>query len=135
MSEQKKNWRDAKLPQWVKDSIERDMKASEIRAALSWPTEAKPTPLPFYWGAYDQLHGTAVPGTYYTPGTSLRVNVTGEGYNARSHHGEKPNPHSQVRGPLFKTLYEARLYSLWEECDNCAKKIMAAKLRLSEATP
>ena len=55
-----RNWRDAKIPQWVKDSIATEMAQWELTAALSWPTEPKPQPLPFHWGGYDRLHGEAL---------------------------------------------------------------------------
>lgn len=41
-----RNWREAKIPQWAKDAIKAEMKTDALRAALSWPTEAKPEPLP-----------------------------------------------------------------------------------------
>ena len=53
-----RNWRDAKIPQWVKDAVNAESKALRLTAALAWPQEARPTPLPFRWGDYDTLKGT-----------------------------------------------------------------------------
>jgi hypothetical protein len=44
-----RDWRDAKLPQWARDAVQTEIDQWRLTAALSWPTEAKPEPLPFRW--------------------------------------------------------------------------------------
>jgi hypothetical protein len=63
MTDAPRDWRDAKIPQWVKDAVADEMKAVEMRAALSWPTEGKPQPAPFRWLGYDRETGEPVEGT------------------------------------------------------------------------
>ena len=137
-----RNWRDAKVPQWVKDSIAADLAAYKLTAALSWPTEARPAPLPFQWGPYDMLSGTMQDGVFWSP------NVHGLRFEIRKRENINPDdlgrnvmPHDKVlfrtefgkfdrtpmRGPLFATRREAQLYQLWTLCDECAKTLMQVR--------
>jgi len=136
-----RNWRDAKIPQWVKDSIAAENRATELRAALSWPTESKPEPLPFRWGDYDILHGTPREGVFWStsfdferPSVSkihIKENDGGNGYKkwAFSRDGEKWGT-SVHRGHLFETERAARLWLLWAACENYAAKLVNIRLGL-----
>lgn len=144
MTEQRK-WRDAKMPQWVKDSIEAEIASRKLTAALSWPTEVKPTPISFSWGAYDKLTGEPAPGRYYTttsgtgPTTfeldhSKNVQFKNEvrsyrewAFNSNDYIGWTT---AVVRGPLFDNERDARLYMLWLKCEEFAKALMWLKDRL-----
>jgi len=131
-----KNWRDAKLPQWVRDSIAADMKASELRAALSWPTKTKPEPLPFQWVDYGLLRGVAREGAFWSAffasgnGYVLEVHIKKNDGTIGTHYrewafssdGEKWNTNVQ-RGPLFETERDASLWLLWAACEECAVKL------------
>ena len=138
MSEDARNWRDAKTPQWVKDSILSEINAWELTAALSWPTEMKPTPLPFQWGNYDQLHGNAVSGVYWSifSGGGSQVHIRpkqkgDEGYKEWrfSRDGERWSV-QVVRGPLFATERDAMLWVLWESCEQAAESLMRLRRKL-----
>ena len=61
---EERNWREAK-PKWVVEAAEAEMARMKRRLALSWPTEARPTPLPFGWGDYDRMEGTPIEGVYF----------------------------------------------------------------------
>ena len=127
---EKRNWRDAKLPQWVRDAIEAEQAADRIRAALSWPTEARPTPLPFRWVDYDRLIGTAVPGCYFHFGAQPVHIRAHDGQGGKkwqfSSDGECWTT-SVTRGPLFTTKREAVLNRLWEACEKAARELDAIR--------
>ena len=138
MDDEARNWRDAKTPQWVKDSIAAEIKAWELTAALSWPTEPKPAPLPFRWGDYDILHGEPVPGTYWSVSSTyaqcahIRSKQNGdEGWKEWrfSRDGEKWSV-QVARGPLFATEREALLWVLWEICEAAADNLMRLRIKL-----
>ncbi len=132
-----RNWRDAKIPQWVKDSVQAEIGQTALTAALSWPTEARPAPVSFMWVDYDNLRGEPVPGRYWTKnGKSLDIRKktaddTGpritkwktwvfrcEGYDWST---------DVQRGSLYKTQHEAKLARLWDECEAAAKGLMATR--------
>ena len=137
MTDQKK-WRDAKMPQWVKDAIDEEMKAIAIHGALSWPTEEKPEPLPFYWTAYDRLEGSPIEGSYWTLAYSayarpLHIRKRQEGDNGMKHKtwsfsndGVKWSTDVQ-HGPIFSTKRDAVLYRIWELCEKAASELYQAK--------
>ena len=136
MTPAERNWRDAKIPQWVKDSISDELAANQITIALSWPTEAKPEPLPFQWGGYDILRGEPVAGEYWTAMVSLhgqnlsavKIRNTQSGWKKWefSANGRDWST-SVIRGPLFASEADARLWMLWEACELCAAYL--AKMR------
>lgn len=141
-----RNWRDAKIPAWVREAVEAEIKADQKRLALSWPNERKPEPLPFWWGDYDKLTGNPDVGTYYlvqgggrsthwkkveiveaknlSAADSTRLNLhakyafRSEGFNWSS---------SPPRGPLFATPREAALYVLWERCEAAASDLVGPR--------
>lgn len=133
-----RNWRDAKLPQWVKDSIAAELRANQLTAALSWPTEAKPEPLPFRWGDYDRLIGEPRDGMFWSVAhgvepVHIKANRGQHGQTwkdwAFSDDGEQW--HTTVRrGPLFETERDARLYHLWSECEAAAKKLLKLRAKM-----
>lgn len=138
-----RNWRDAKIPQWVKDSIAEEIAQWELTAALSWPTEPKPEPLPFHWGGYDRLHGEAQSGTFWKAhwggeqGSVTKVHIKRNEGEAEpkwqswifSSDGEKWST-SVVRGTLFPSEHEACLWLLWEACEAYAKKLTSLRRRM-----
>lgn len=140
MSDEERTWRDAKIPQWVKDSILAEQHQWELTAALSWPTEAKPEPLSFRWGEYDNLRGEPQEGVFYAPfvgGTRVSLETVHIKRNDGAH-GQKwkhwafssdgENWHTTVtRGPLFDNERDARTWMLWNLCEDCAKRLLAAR--------
>lgn len=141
-----RNWRDAKIPQWVKDAVAKEQEALEITAALSWPTEAKPAPMPFRWGEYDSLKGEVQEGIFWICHHShvqkleirFRDNLK-EGEIDRSRYPQYKKVAFKVgddergfttdvqRGPIFATEHDAWIFLLWNKCEEAAKKLM--KLR------
>lgn len=132
-----RNWRDAKIPQWAKDSVQHEIDAYRLTAALSWPREAKPEPLPFQWGEYDRFTGDPVPGTYWTgrisPNGGEVVRVRIKLNNGEHHPAWKLWAFSTdggrwtsdvTRGPLFKSEAEAMLYVRWTACENFARILL-----------
>lgn len=107
------------------------MKASELKAALAWPTEAKPEPLPFRWVDHDRLRGTAREGVFWSPISESAVHIKlnngkhGNGYSqwAFSRDGENWNT-NVMRGPLFESKYDAQLYELWGRFERSAEEIL-----------
>lgn len=133
MSEQR-NWRDAKIPQWVRDAIDAEQEAARIRAALSWPTEARPTPLLFRWGGYGVLTGTPIAGVYYDENCrKLHIKPHDEpklwSKWQFSTDGEKWSDNNP-RGPLFATKREAVLNRLWNACEKAARDLDAIRKAL-----
>lgn len=141
MTKETKTWRDAKIPAWVRDSINDDMSDLQLRAALAWPTEAKPEPLPFRWGDYDRLCGEAVEGAFWvvqyneTQRLFIRKNEIMEGL---PHWNMEGLPHwkkwkfssdgeiwttSVPRCPIFATEHDAWLHLLWSRCEQCASDL------------
>lgn len=127
MSEER-NWRDAKMPQWVKESIAAEMKASELTAALSWPTEIKPQPV--FWGTgYGQVGGSPESGDFYMPiggGDCQAVTVKCTTYSVKIVAERGSESITQFQS-FFRTEHDARLFALWERCENAAKDL--AKMR------
>ncbi|RID91859.1 hypothetical protein D2N39_11520 [Gemmobacter lutimaris] len=131
-----RNWREAKLPTWVKDSIISELNAVAIRAALSWPNEGRPVPVPFRWGDYDNLVGTPEEGVFWTTEFnavgSVRV-ARNDGIAAPVHKTWRFScdggnwSTTVVRGPLFRTEREARLALLWQHCDRFAVELAALR--------
>lgn len=147
MTEKERNWRDAKLPAWIKASIAEDMENMALKAALSWPTEAKPTPLPFQWGDYDRLIGEPTPGCYWAIGVGNHVmrfdlafsrdlpDSETENFSRWKHWAFKSAENgkwssSVIRGPLFASERDARLYKLWLLCEQAAKTLKSAREKL-----
>lgn len=130
-----RNWRDAKLPQWVKDSIEAETVAIRKAAALSWPTEAKPTPVPFCWMEYDKLRGEPVEGVYWSASGNcihIRRKFSDEyGWKEWRFSEDGVRWHTSiVRGALFSSERDALLWLLWEKCDQVASELAAIKGKL-----
>ncbi len=125
------NWREAKMPKWARDAIEAELDQWRLTAALAWPTEAKPEPLPFMWGDYDRIIGDPLEGTYYAvPNSESLVQFD----LAKSNHWKgwvfKPRGYDWsimvVRGPLFARESDAKLYRRWLICEECARKLLRA---------
>ena len=133
---EERTWRDAKIPQWVKDSIEAETLVYRRYAALSWPTEAKPTPLPFGWGDYDRQHGTPVEGIYWDDRANEVHIKESDGSISRgwkkwvfSYDGSRWST-SVCRGHLFSTKRDAYMHMLWVECEKSANALMQIKDKL-----
>jgi hypothetical protein len=137
-----KSWRNAKLPKWMQDSIEADIGAWQLTAALAWPTETRPEPLPFRWGEYDRLMGEPYPGTFWSAHATRiqkfdlervknlsgadQTYIGGETWKTwafRTSEGGRWHTTIQ-RGPLFAMERDARLYILWRECENAAEHLL-----------
>ena len=133
---EERTWRDAKIPQWVKDSIESEALAHRRRAALSWPTDAKPKHIPFWWGGYDQQHGDPVAGIYWdSRANEVRIKENDGTIGARWKKWAFSRDGSRwvtdiPRGPLFGSQRDAYLHMLWVECEKYADALMQIKEKL-----
>jgi len=133
MTEQR-NWRDAKIPQWIKDDVNAESQALRLTAALAWPKEARPTPAPFQWGGYDNLKGVPSEGVFWGDDgvVHIRKGTREKGSYSDwqfSRDGERWADH-KTRGPLFLTERDATLNKLWDACEECAGKLAAIRAKL-----
>ena len=138
-----RNWRESKLPQWVRDSIREEL----IHASLSWPSEPKPQALSFGFGSHDSMVGSVEPGVYWAMFAegfpfkfAVRLREVGDPSHSAFVFKRNPdNPLSKwtndvVRGPWFKTERDAYLHHLWEQCEESAKKLYALKEKVRTAS-
>jgi hypothetical protein len=139
-----KNWREAKIPKWVSESIDLELENYKRTAALSWPNEPKPEPEPFRWADYDCLTGTPSEGVFwgiegFTNPRVVRIEVKKRtdkdkiyGYKPwlfkRS--GSSEFTESVYRGPLFSYSRDAHLYALWVRCEVVADELSAMRSNL-----
>lgn len=132
-----RDWKEAK-PKWVVEAAQAEMATLTRRLALRWPDEARPTPVPFQWGDYDNLSGSPLAGTYWAIGrghfrntveVTIREKENGEpGWKKwRFKEGKIGEFTTTVfRGPLYETEHEAILAALWAECDEAAARLERA---------
>lgn len=119
---QTQDWRSAKMPKWVKDAIEAELKSTALHAALTWPTEPQPEPLPFQWGYYDRLVGEPREGIFWDQSAEevhIKANdgTAGQIWKAWMFSTDGERWSTSVRhGPLFATKRDALLYILWRRC-------------------
>ena len=133
-----RSWKDAKIPAWVSESIDRDLMAFKITAALSWPTESRPEPIPFFWGEYDRLLGEPMEGTFWVMGryvepVEIRIQDGSVGQKWKSwvfRSGGGQWTTSVPRGRLFSCERDARLELLWRECESSAKTLNSIREKL-----
>lgn len=110
-----------RLSQKARAAAELDMQALRERAALAWPTEADPEPVPFRWIEYDRLTGDPVPGVYWDwigepvhIRKSVEADKTWKAWQF-SHDGE--TWHTTVRrGRLYRSRREALVARRWVIC-------------------
>jgi hypothetical protein len=128
MSEER-DWREAK-PKWAIEAAAAEMKQWQITAALAWPREANPEPMPFRWVDYDRCIGEPVAGTYWSTNHGVeRVDIrkkdetdkTWKSWMFRS--GRRDWTASITRGPLYATERDAALALLWAKCEESARKL------------
>lgn len=137
-----RTWRDSKMPEWVKDSVRQEL----IQAALRWPSEPKPKPLPFGFGSHDSMVGSVQPGVYWhTQGgypTKFAIRLRDENevpahrhYRLKELLGDtRPWNFNYLRGPWFRTEKEARLFILWEKCEEFSKMLFSLSEKVRTAS-
>lgn len=129
-----RNWRDAKIPQWVKDSVEKEISESAIISALSWPTESKPIPLPFRWVEYDKLHGEPVAGKYWALEggriTEFSLRPTEKSWKRWEFCQNGQWSTTVQRGELYATKREALLALLWNKSRSFAEQLWKTKKQI-----
>lgn len=135
-----RDWRTANCPNWAKEAAQAEIDAWKLTAALAWPTEARPEPLPFRWGEYDILSGDPDPGLYWFSDAYGVKSVEIKKNDGALTSSWKPwifryppsdNWGSSVkRGPLFQTRRDAALWHLWNECETAARALMKARDRM-----
>ena len=136
MQDDNRDWRDSNAPKWVKEAVQKELDAWRLTSALSWPTEPRPSPVPFCWGDYDRLVGEPIPGTYWTARAERfemkkQDGKTGEIWKSWIFKTSGGRWHTlKQRGPLFDNERDARLWMLWDECENSAKKLMQLRAKL-----
>lgn len=139
-----RDWKESSAPKWVKDAAQAEIDAYRLTAALSWPTEARPSPLPFRWGAYDRLVGDPAAGEYWFLGArdAKRIEIAGnepkvvdtwKKWVFRYDGGNWTC--SAQRGPLFSTKRDAQLYLLWDKCEDAAKTLLGLRAKISGQPP
>ena len=141
MTEATRDWRDAKIPQWVKDAVLAEIDRTALTAALAWPTEAKPSPMSFKWVDYDAVRGVPVAGRYWTiNGWSLEIREKAPDEKGRNIVAWKPWlfrvqgyewTSDVTRGDLYATEHDAKVAALWSECEIAAKRLLAARKRVN----
>lgn len=133
MAEERK-WRDAKLPQWVRDQIEAEL----VAASLAWPTEAEPAPMPFKWEPHGYCTNPdhVVPGIYWFDSwrgsDPQRVEIVARGNSSFAHKFDGQSSLSQpyVKGPLYASPRDVILARLWRECREAAAKLHNIRRKL-----
>jgi hypothetical protein len=144
MTDQPKDWRDAKMPNWAGIAVQAEIDQWRLTAALAWPMQAKPEPLPFWWGNYDVLVGEPRKGTFWSAGRCwiekfylARVadlsaedknkfgGVSWKTWAFRSHDSARWTTNVVV-GPLFDNEADAKLYRRWLMCEDFAQQLMRA---------
>jgi hypothetical protein len=143
MTDKPKDWRDAKMPNWAVIAVQAEIDQWRLTAALAWPTQAKPKPLPFWWGEYDRLVGEARSGRFWRSeayGIERFDLCRTEDLPEKERKYVDP-PHKQwafrrgnemrwsgyvVRGLLFDNEADAKLYRRWLMCENFAQQLMRA---------
>lgn len=110
-----------RLSQKARAEAELDMQALRERAALAWPTEADPEPMPFQWGEYDRLTGDPVPGAYWDwTGEPVHIRKSVEADKTWkawlfSHDGETWHT-TVMRGRLYRSRRDALVARRWVIC-------------------
>ena len=117
-----------RLSQKARDAAERDMQSLRERAALSWPTEAVPAPVPFYWGDYDRLTGVAEPGAYWDLNAEIiHIRRKNDGDPTRTDwlfsRDEEGWTSMVWRGPLYRCRRDALIARRWRMCRDFAFKL------------
>jgi hypothetical protein len=145
MTDQPKDWRDAKMPNWAVIAVQAEIDQWRLTAALAWPTRAKPEPLPFWWGNYDVLVGEPREGTFWAArlydidrfdlcatqnlsGADRDYIITREELGEWAFLRENSNRWTTTacRGPLFDNEADAKLYRRWLMCEDFARQLMRA---------
>jgi len=128
-----KHWTEAKIPVWVKESIQSDILENKRRAALAWPTEAKPEPA-FSIGGYGR--GQPIEGVFYKApngnGSDIRYRIEAAKYTISVHSSTVkfvgPNGaaamHSKPQGQFFEKESDALLWAHWEACEYRAEDLL-----------
>ncbi|QDP60515.1 MAG: hypothetical protein Unbinned338contig1000_8 [Prokaryotic dsDNA virus sp.] len=137
---EERDWREAK-PKWAIEAAAAEMKQWQITAALAWPREAKPDPLPFMWVDYDRCIGEPVAGTYWSCTSHVRkVSIrerdeSEKGWKSwRFKEGNYDWNERIIRGALYRTEREAALAQLWAKCEDAAKTLHSANEILRTAS-
>ena len=128
-----RNWRDAKLPQWVRDQIDAEL----VAALLSWPTEAEPEPMPFQWKEHGFCAGQehVKPGVYWFDSWrgadphKVEIVAVRHGFDHKFD-GRSDMSAPYVRAPLYASPRDVILARLWRECREAAKKLHAIRSKL-----
>lgn len=125
-----KNWRDAKIPHWVRDSFEAELRDAKLKAALAWPDFEMPEPVDFRWGQQDILTGDVEEGVFWHPGyqgvSKVEIRRADRTQTHKPYHFKRDGwrwSDSPVQGPLYRSKADALKRSLWDECRACAKKL------------
>jgi hypothetical protein len=139
-----RDWREAKMPLWARDAVQTEIDQWRLTAALAWPTEAKPEPLPFRWDEYDRSTGDPVPGQYWAASLNRiamfwlarqsdltkdeKTYLGGQNWKTWAFKTSKGGRwHTSVqRGLLFASEREAKLYRRWLMCEDFARQLMGA---------
>ena len=129
-----RDWRKAKIPQWVKDAVTDESNALRLTAALTWPQEARPTPVPFHWGGYDALSGEPYEGLFWNSDGAVHIRKSLPEQRAYSRwqfsSDGKRWADTKRRGPLFLTERDAKLNNLWDACTRCAGQLAVLRSKL-----
>ena len=128
-----------RLSQKARDAAERDMQSLRERAALSWPTEADPKPVPFRWGEYDRLTGVVEPGTYWDSNAEIihirRKNDGDPMWKGWLFSRDGEGWTSIVRrGPLYRCRRDALIAQRWRMCRDFAFRLAVLDVGIRRET-
>jgi hypothetical protein len=115
-----RDWRDAKIPQWVKEAVEAEMKADKLKLALAWPDETRPKP-EFVLSYSLRFPPEAALGQafYSRPHGWVKV-----GSNFKIVSLETYKEIESPWGEYFGTERDAMLNHLWDRCETVAKDLI-----------
>jgi len=123
---EKRDWRDAKIPAWVRDAITDEMSADKLRLALAWPPAPRPTPV-FRVAGYGRIVGNIKSGDYWCGGYygsrryTLSVKSEYSGTVADETGKEIGSP---PQAAYFTTEADAILFSWWDKGDEVAMELL-----------
>jgi hypothetical protein len=125
----KRDWRDAKIPQWVREAVEAEMEANKLKLALAWPDE--PRPAPAFVVDHDRYHApeSYVGGRFFAPNQGwVALKSTSQVINL-----ERGGAPSRPWGKFFRSERDAVLFEMWRRCDDFAAQLLRMRERVAAA--
>lgn len=125
----KRDWRDAKIPQWVKDAVEAEMKADKLKLALAWPDEPRPVPAFNVTSENAFAPETFVGGVFYSPYQGW-VTLKSTSRTVKLEWGKEE---CRAWGYYFHNRRDAKLDLLWSRCDRFAQELASIRHEIARS--